>query len=137
MVLHSTNGNGGAVILPPTPKVIRGRSLAHKRLDKRQGACLAADVIEGLTVITPTQAQVATMCGVSLAYVRIALGIPPGKRAAILRGWDSTPFAALITKTGTTKVINTKITDTALVKAIRAIGTERVLNAAVVAETAE
>jgi hypothetical protein len=119
--------------------MITGRSLVHRQLDKRQRACLAADVIDGLTTIDPTQRQVADLLGVSLAYVRIARGLSPGKRTAILRAWDSTPFAALAHKPATvsTKVINSRITDADLVKAVRAVGVNRVLDAAVAAEAAE
>jgi hypothetical protein len=137
MAFHSTNGNGGAVILPPTPKVLTGRSLAHRRLDKRQRAILAANVLDKLTVFDPSQKQIAEMFGVSVVYVQLACGLSPGKREAILRGWDKTPFAALMPKSGTMKVINSKITDRELVKAVRTIGVERVLTAAVAAEAAE
>jgi hypothetical protein len=107
------NGNGGAVILPPTPKTISGRALAHRRLDKRQRACLAADVIEGFVRVKPTVTQIAVMLDVSPAYIAIARRLPLGKRAAISRGWDPTPFAALVHKTVTVpaKVINSTITD--------------------------
>jgi len=132
------NGNGGAVILPPTPKVIRGRSLAHKQLDKRQRACIAADAIEGLTTVDPTKAQVAAMLGVSLAYVAVARKLPPGKRAAILRGWDPTPFAGLMKgETGKAVTRVKVITDSDLANLARAVGPERMLEAAATVEAAE
>jgi hypothetical protein len=138
MALQDANGNGGAVILPPTPKVITGQSLVHRRLDKRQRAVLAADVSDGLVRFAPSQKQLADIFGVSIPYIELARKLSPGKRQAILRGWDPMSFAA--PKTGTSmsvKVINSTLTDDELVKTIRAVGVNRVLEAAVAAEAAE
>lgn len=137
MATLSQNGNGKAVtILPPTAPVISGRSLAHRRCSKRQLACLAADVIEGLTTINPTQSQVATLFGVSLAYIRIARRFDPGKRAAIVRGWDPTSFANQV-KPDRKVLVITDASNASLVDLIRKIGVERVLEAACAAEAAE
>jgi hypothetical protein len=137
MAALSQNGNGKAVtILPPTAPAISGRSLVHRQLDKRQLACLAADVIEGLTTIDPTQSQVATLFGVSLAYIRVALRLDPGKRAAIVRGWDPTSFANLVKPRRKVLAI-TDASNASLVDLIRKIGVERVLEAACAAEAAE
>jgi hypothetical protein len=111
------------------------------RLNKRQRACHAANVIEGLTVITLTQKLVAAILGVSQPYVNFARTLPPGQRQAILCGLDSTPFTTLMKpvnngiKPG--KTLRTDITDAELVKAVRQIGVNRVLNAAIAAEAAE
>jgi hypothetical protein len=131
---------GPVTLLPPTPKSITGRSLAHQILDKRQRACLAADVAEGLVQLGLTQAQLATVFDVSPSYVALARKLPAGKRAAILRGWDPTSFASLMIRkisVPAKSVVNTDISDSDLVAQIRAIGLDRVLTAAVVAEAAE
>jgi hypothetical protein len=127
MANFSPNGNGKAVtILPPTTKVLDGRSLAHRHLTKRQRACLAANICDGLTRIVPTQRQVADMCGVSLSYVRLALTLHPDVRVP-----------ANVRPRVSTKVVNHAITDSELVTAIRKIGVDRVLSAACMAEAAE
>jgi|SRR5215470_16943640 len=128
MPLLSQNGNGGATLIPPTAKVIVGRALAHRHLNKRQRACLAADILDGWTRIVPTQRQVADMCGVSLSYVRYALALPPDVRVPA----NVRPRHVL-----TKKVVNLSVTDSELVAAIRKIGVDRVLTAACVAEAAE
>ena len=141
MAFLSHNGNGGAVtILPPTPKSITGRSLAHQLLDKRQRACLAADVTEGVVQLVLTGAQLATVFDVSPSYIALARKLAPGKRAAILRGYDPTPFASLMIRkisVPARSVANTGISDSELVSQIRAIGVDRVLAAACTAEAAE
>jgi hypothetical protein len=143
MTLLSQNGNGAAVaILPPTTKTITGASLVHRRLSKTQRAVLAADVIDGLARYVQTNQQVATAFGVSQTYIDIARKLPPGKREAILRGWDPTSFAELMHPPRqlslampvipTVKVI----TDTDLENLVRCVGTERLINAAVAVERA-
>jgi len=142
MDLRSHTGNGGAVtILPPTPTTIRGRSLANRKLDKRQRACLAADVVEGLTAVAPTQAQAAAMLGVSATYIQIARKLPPGKRAAILHGFDPTSFAELklprhlaLPIPDAKVMIKSEITDTELEDLARTVGVDRMLAAAVAVE---
>jgi hypothetical protein len=129
MVYHLKNGNGKAVtLLPPTPKVMDGRSLAHRQYTKRQRACLAANLYDGLMRLNPTQRQAADLYGVSLAYVRLALALHPDVRV---------PANVRPRPRVSAKVVNPTITDIELVKAIRAIGVNRVLDAAVVAEAAE
>jgi hypothetical protein len=128
----SKNGNGKAVseILPPTTPTttIDGRSLAHRRRSKRQRACIAANIYDGWVRFNPTQRQAADMCGVSLSYVRYALALPPDVRVpANVRPPRRVPV----------KAVNSAITDRELVNAIRQIGIDRVLTAAVVAEAAE
>jgi hypothetical protein len=128
MRLHSQNGNGGAVILPPTPRAIDGRSLAHRQLSKRQRACLAANIYDGQTRLNLTQRQAADLLGVSLSYVRFALALPPDVRV---------PANVRPPRRVSMKVVNTTISNNDLVKVIRAVGVDRVLEAAVAAEAAE
>jgi hypothetical protein len=139
MAHHSKNGNGGngaTTLIPPTTKVITGASLAHRQLDKRQRAALAADVISGAVTFTPTQAQIAQIFGVSVPYIQLARKLSPGKRAAILRGWDSTPFTELMPRRSAMLPApnGASITNLQLEHVIRAVGVERVLEAAVLVE---
>jgi hypothetical protein len=139
MALHSRNGNGGAVFLPPTPQVLTGQSLVHRRLDKRQRAVLAADVSDGLVRFVPSQKQLADILGVSIPYIELARRLSPDKRAAIVQGRDSTSFAELLRpqrqlrlKLPTPNCAS--ITNLQLEHVIRAVGVERVLEAAVAVE---
>ena len=121
-------GNGGVHVLPPIHKVIDGRSLAHRDLNKRQRAVLAANLYDGWVRLNPTQRQVADLCGVSLAYVKFALALHPDVRV---------PANVRPPRRVSMKVVDTAINDRDLVKAIRAIGIDRVLSAACTAEAAE
>jgi hypothetical protein len=133
MHTHSPNDNGKAVtILPPTPTTtIDGRSLAHRQLSKRQRACVAANIFDGWLRLNPTQRQVADMCGVSLSYVRYALALSPDARVPA----NVRPPRHVSAKTVNGTV--STVTDDDLVKAIRIIGVNRVLDAAIAAEAAE
>jgi hypothetical protein len=139
MGLHSQNGNGGDTLLPPLTKMIHGRSLAHRQLDKRQRAVLAANVIDGLTWIVPTQAQIAAMFGISVPYIQIARDLSPGKRAAILSGHDSTSFAELMQprqlQLKPLAPMCASVTNLQLEQVIRAVGVDRVLNVAAAVES--
>jgi hypothetical protein len=139
MDLHSRNGNGGAVLLPPTPRTIGGRGLARRKLDQRQKACMVADVLAGVTVLTPSQKQLADIFGVSVIYVMAARKLSPEKRAAILRGEDSTIFAALAHPARQLQLalpapMCASVTNLQLEHVIRTVGVERVLEAAVAVE---
>ena len=97
--MHSyTNGGpAAATLLPPTPtRTIVGAGLAHRHLDKRQRACLAADVIDGVVTFIPSQQQLAHIFGVSVPYIELARKLPIGKRTAILRGFDPVSFVELM-----------------------------------------
>jgi hypothetical protein len=93
MDTHTTNGNGSAIA---PRRVLSGRGLTHRHLDKRQRAVLAADVIDGLVTVQLSAKQAAELLGVSVLYVTVAQRLTPEKRAAILKGWDSTSFATLL-----------------------------------------
>jgi hypothetical protein len=138
---HSKNGNGGAVtILPPTTKVITGVSVAHRQLDARQLAVLAADVADRLATFIPSQQQLARIFGVSVPYIRAAQKLSPSRRAAILRGEDSTSFAELmnpprqLSLAGPVIPDMKMIPDTVLENIIRVTGVERVLEIACAVE---
>jgi hypothetical protein len=87
--------NGGATATT-TPRIVRGASVVHQNLDKRQRACLAADVLAALAVFQPSARQLSTWLGVSLVYIRVAARLSPEKRKAILEKGDLTPFCALL-----------------------------------------
>jgi hypothetical protein len=143
-MLTYTNGNGAAI--PSITKTITGASLAHRRLDKRQRAILAADVFDGLVRFTPTQAQLAQAFGVSVPYIELARRLSPEKRAAILDGQDPVSFAALlnppqrvcagcgVSLAGPVIPNMRVITDADLEQMIRAVGLERALAVAVQVE---
>jgi hypothetical protein len=146
--MHSyiSGGPQAATLLPPIPtRTIVGAGLANRRLDKCQRACLAADVLDGIVMFSPSQKQLADLLGVSVPYINAARRLLPGKRAAILKGWDPTSFTDLMNppkqmslampKVPAITVIDaTEISDSYLATVIRAAGVDRVLEAAIAAE---
>jgi hypothetical protein len=133
--MHSyTNGGPvAATLLPPIPtQTIVGAGLANRHLDKRQRAVLAADVLDGTMRLNPSQKQLADIFGVSVVYIAIAQKLSPGRRAAILRGWDPTPFTELMPR----RSAMLPAPNLQLEHVIRAVGVERVLEAAVAVESA-
>jgi hypothetical protein len=109
--------------------VITGASLAHRQLDKRQKAVLAAAMLDGMVTFAPSQKQLADLLNVSVTYIVAARKLSPGKRTAILKGWDSTSFADLVHSQQ--RVPNcASITNLQLEHVIRAVGVERALEAA-------
>ena len=94
---YSSRGPQAATLLPPiTTQTITGASLAHRQLDKRQRAVLAADMLDGLVTFTPSAKQLADIFDVSVPYINVARKLSAGKRAAILKGWDPVSFADLM-----------------------------------------
>jgi hypothetical protein len=132
--MHSYINGRSAAILPL--RTIRGHSLAHCQLTKQQRAVLAADVIDGLAAFVPSHKEVATIFGVSTPYINVARRLSPGKRAAILKGWDPTSFTDLVhPQQRQLRVPNcASITNSYLETVIRAVGVDRALEAAVQVE---
>jgi hypothetical protein len=140
------NGRGTATVLPPT-KTIVGRGLAHRHLDARQRACLAADVLDGAVQLDPSQKQLAEIFGISAPYIQVARKLSPGKRAAILRGWDPTSFADLVNPSRQLQPQlrlrapdakangKSSISDTEIENMIKAVGIERTLEVAAQVES--
>ena len=131
-----SNGHGTAILPPTTQKVITGASIVHRQLDKRQRAILAADVLDGMVTFTPSAKQLADIFDVSTPYIAAARKLSPGKRAAILRDWDPTSFADRVhSQQRQLRVPNcASITNSYLETVIRAVGVDRVLDAAIAAE---
>ena len=137
MDTYTNGGPKAATLLPPIPtQTIVGAGLANRHLDKRQRAVLAADVLDGTVRLNPSQKQLADIFGVSVVYIAIAQKLSPGKRAAILRGWDPTSFAELMPRRSAMLPApnGASITNLQLEYVIRAVGVERVLEAAVAVE---
>jgi hypothetical protein len=129
--------DGFATLLPPIPtRTIVGAGLANRQLDKRQRACLAADVLDGMVTFSPSQTQLANLLGVSAPYIIAARRLSAGKRAAILRGWDPTSFTDLVRPQQRQLLVSNcaSITNLQLEHVIRAVGVDRALEAAVQVE---
>jgi hypothetical protein len=90
---HTTNGNGSAIA---PRRVLSGRGLSHRHLNKRQRAVLAADVVDGIVTVQLSAKQVAQLLAVSVPYLALAQQFSPEKRAAIMSGKDDTSFVALL-----------------------------------------
>jgi hypothetical protein len=70
--------------IQPVAKTITGRFLAHSRLNARDRARLAADIIDGRTALGPlTAKQVIGLCHTNAVYVAEARD--PGRRNRLRR----------------------------------------------------
>jgi hypothetical protein len=115
--------------------VISGRALAHRRLNARQRAAMAAQLLEQEVVIDFSASQVAQLMGVSLPYVQAARQLSPEKREAIADGRDSTSFANLLSPAIKPMALPKPVTDLELTDLVRSVGIERVLAIACQVET--
>ena len=128
-------------------RVLSGRGLVHRKLDKRQLACVAANAAEGQTRIDWSVAQLTAALKVSRVYIDLARSFSPEKRQAIIDGLDGTSFAALL-KTpelqqlampaSKRRVVGNgkSIDDATLLAIVRNAGIERTLQAAMAVEAA-
>jgi hypothetical protein len=124
---HNGNGTSGL-------RSINGTSLSQKlrRMTASQKAVVAADIIDGrLMVMGLTRKAVTSLCGSSPNYVSAALRCTPEQRAAIVRG--ERPLIRPRPRTSA-PIDWAKIDDATLVEAVRRIGLERTLDAAIVAD---
>jgi hypothetical protein len=96
-------------------------------------ACVAADIVDGRVVLQGlTVKAIAALVGVNVGYVDRALRLAPEQRAEVSRGARPLPAQ----KHTNDRPINwNAVDDDVLVEAIRRIGIDRALNAAVAAET--
>jgi hypothetical protein len=139
--MHSIIANGAGAASPATTRaIITGASMAHRDLDKREVACIAADILDGSVWYQPTQAQLSAWLHVSLPYIAIARSLSPQKRTEILSGTDQTPFTALMAPRqlplpGFKTVNGDAGVNNALAALARIVGSERMLEAAVAAES--
>jgi hypothetical protein len=128
------NGHSAATIFPPTTAVLTGASLAHRRLDKRQRAVLAADIFDGQRYL-PSKKELVHLFGVSLPYIEIALRLTPDLRRAILNGRSTVSFVDLARSPRQLKLpMCASITNQQLEHVIRIAGVERALAAACAVE---
>jgi hypothetical protein len=134
--VHDIEANVPRLVTVGLP-AISAKGLGNRRLNKARRALLAADVISGRVSLEKlTLRSAATAFGYSVAYVAAALKITPAERVAIERGQRP-----LIKPTAAEPPLLTvsdwsKLDDVELVSAVRSIGVDRVIGAAVVAERA-
>jgi hypothetical protein len=121
--------NGSVAVIQ---RVISGRGIAHRQLDKRQRACLGADVADGVAVLQLSIRQLARLLGVCEQYIRAAQQLSPHKRGAILSGQDTTSFAVLLTPSEPTLALPAPkpVTDDDLAHLAHVVGADRWLHAA-------
>ena len=109
------------------PRTVTGRNLAHKRRTPAQRALLAASIANGETVvIRPTMRQALAMTGANSAYANAALKLDPAERRAVANGWRPLIPNRPAARQG--------ISDAELRRVARAVGADRLLDAAVEAE---
>jgi hypothetical protein len=124
-MLQYTNGSRRA---------ITGASLAQRRrrMSAAERACLGADIVDGRIVLQGlTVKAIAALVGVNVGYVDHALRLTPEQRAEVCRG--SRPLVLPRTR-GPAPIDWAKIDDATLVEAVRRIGLERTLDAAIAAD---
>ena len=126
---YNANGNGAS-----QRRCLSGASLAQlvRNMSPSERAILAADILDGNVVIMGlTRRMVTAMCRADATYVAAALHTTPEQRAAIARGERS----LIRPRPRTPAPIDwTKIDDATLVEAVRRIGLERTLDAAIAAD---
>src|SRR5262249_8795795 len=132
---YSSIGNG-ASHRRRIPARITGASLAQllRNMGPAQRAVMAANIIDGDVVIAAlTRRMVAMLCGASASYVDAALHHSAEEREAIACG--ARPLVPRARPRADARRINWANLDAdVLVEAIRRIGIERTLNAAVAAD---
>lgn len=117
-------------------RVVKGHSLVHCKLDARQRAAIAAQILEGDVAIRLSTRQLAQLVGVSVPYVAAAKQLSPAKRQAIASGRDSMSFAALLKPPTKPLALPKPVSDTQLVDIIKGVGIDRVLTIACEVEQA-
>jgi hypothetical protein len=124
-------------------KVLSGRGLLHRRWDKRQLGCIAANAADGLIDIDWAITQLSAALKVSRGYIDLARTLSPEKRQAIIDGRDQTSFAALLKAPPALPAPrqvngNGKCdSDAEIVAIVRKYGSGRVLDACVAVEAAQ
>jgi hypothetical protein len=131
-MLNITNGCHGATDVPK----IKGRGIACRHATKRQLACLAASIAEGDTSFVPSMQQLATLFGVSTAYINVAKKLSPAARKAVIEGTISVDFPVLLSQLATIVALPAPrlVSDVELEAIVRQAGITRVLDAAVSVE---
>jgi hypothetical protein len=115
-------------------RVVLGRGLRNRRLDARQGAAIAADILAGEIALRLSVRQMAALFGVS----DVARELSSGKRQAIANGLDQTSFAALLLKPPVEQPALPApklVSDEQLAAAIRSVGIDRTLEIAASVES--
>ena len=132
---YSSIGNG-ASHRRRIPARITGASLAQllRNMGAAERAILAANIIDGDVVITAlTRRMVAMLCGASASYVDAALHHSAEEREAIARG-DRPLVPRTRPRTDARRINWANLDDDVLVEAVRRIGIERTLDAAIAAD---
>jgi hypothetical protein len=118
------------------PRQITGRNLAHARRNPVERALLAADLASGRVVLVePTMRQIVGLTGASPSYAAAAAALDEGERRSVSRGWRPMIPTQQV-KRDAAPIDWARIDDSALVNGARALGTDRMLAAAVAAERA-
>jgi len=127
-MLNYTNGRRHA---------ITGASLAQRRrrMCKAERAILAADIIDGRIVLQGlTVKTIAGLVGTNISYVYQALKLTPEQREAVRRG----DRRLILPQPAPAPAFDwSAVSDDVLIEAIRQVGLDRALSAAVEAERAE
>jgi hypothetical protein len=116
-----------------TPRILSGASLAQRlrRMSPPERAVLGADILDGRVVLQGLTAKtIAEIVGVNQSYLFAAARATPEQRMAIARG--SRPV--ILPPALPAPIDWRNVDDDVLVEAVRLIGVDRALNAAVAVE---
>jgi hypothetical protein len=125
--MYQLNGNGA---IPRAP-LISARSLVHRRLSKAERALVGAAILEGGVQLQDLPLRIVSqVVGCSVAYLTAAQRLASAQREAVARGHRPLILPRVV------PAPTTSITNLQLEHVIRAVGVERVLEAAVAVEHA-
>jgi len=131
----NTYANGSTTSIP----TITGASLAHRNLTPSQLAVLAAEIADGFIRFEPTLGQIATMLGVSPGYMAQARKLTQLQRESVFKGWRSIGELLECIPPALPKPVVVdlaSLTNMQLENVVRAVGIDRILNAASVVDQA-
>jgi hypothetical protein len=125
------NGNGKTRAL----RIENGKSLARLKLTPSQKAAICADILDGLSILQPTQEMLSQGFRVPVQYIKRARRLTPEQRQSIREGHGR--FRPLITQATQQKLVHRRVAtngnghaDAELFARIKAAGLEHTLEIA-------
>lgn len=124
-----------------SPRALSGASLAQhlRRLSAPERAILAAEIIDGTVIIQGlTIKAIAAISGANISYVHAALRCTPEEREQVRRGERPLVLPKDTARPSSAPTVFDwhAVDDDALVEAVRMIGIDRTIDAAIAAEHA-
>ena len=118
------------------PRVVRGVSLAHRKLTLHQKAVVLANILDGLTIYQPSEQDLVRLFGVSAQYIQNARRLTPDQRQVVLEYTARHPAISARPKPKP-KNGNGHLDDSELFRTIANVGIDRALNVAAKVDQAQ